>query len=414
MLRKNFILALPLLLISLPLSAGEFHLDNDVIGQVRKNTSSQREIPVNEYFGMSFAQPSWHLGGETNMREFRDFDRKLDEFDLYQTVIHYTPLEALQIDAGRQFVNQGFFVETLDGIQTTVAPWKYVDFIAYSGIPRSVEVGDFNKNDGLITGVSIGSRNLSRTNIRVHGAWRKINIHWMDVKHNDEVFVSGNFSHQFAVSSTPMLYGFMEYNTAAKVLDVGTAGFDIYPTGKIRLNLEFNYFNTNRQSDRTTVQALYTAGRMMGGRFSSTWTLVYGWLDLIENYSFRNTEVLRNDFRNSHLADASLRFTANSIGLSITPGYYYERSFGGHLNGAKTNIHEQFTDKFYANLLFDFTKYKKITNNNDNAYSVTGWTGYEVAKGLTLSGGFEYNKNSFFNKDSRGSFRVDYHFDRGS
>ena len=57
---------------------------------------------------------------------------------------------------------------------------------------------------------------------------------------------------------------------------------------------------------------------------------------------------------------------------------------------------------------FDYAKYEKITNHNGNAATLSLWTGYEVIKGLTLSAGWEMNRNVFFDNDVRGSFRIDY------
>ncbi|OGQ05817.1 MAG: hypothetical protein A3F82_06240 [Deltaproteobacteria bacterium RIFCSPLOWO2_12_FULL_44_12] len=411
---KILTLILPFLLASSIVNAGEFHLNATSLGQVRKNARLQKEIPVNGYLGMAFAQPTWELSGETNMRVIRDFKRKLDDYDLYQAVIHYKPTEKLRIDSGRQIVNQGFSLEMLDGVQTTIMPWDHVDFTVYSGIPRSVEREDFNKNDGLLTGISIGMKNVARTNFSLHAAWRKNDIYFIDPKQNDEARVGANFSHQFAVSTTPMLYGTFEYDAMGKVIDTGVAGFDIYPSKRIALNMEFNYFNISRETDRLTIQRLFTQGRQIGGRFSSTWTLVPNYLDLVESYTYQNVEVVKGDRRHGHIVDAALQLSLDNIGLHIEPGYYFSKSFGGRLHGGRISIHEQFTDKFYTEVGFDFTKYKKITNDNDNAYSGVGWAGYEVAKGLTISGGFEYNKNNSFNKDARGSFRLDYQFDHGS
>jgi len=401
------------LLFSLPAIAGDFHLDTTVLGQVRDNDELEKEVPVNGYLGLGVNQPSWHLSGESNMRFFRDFDQKVNDYDLYQTVLHFKPLEYFQLDLGRQFINQGFTASVIDGIMLQLMQSKQIDVTLYSGIPRSVEIGDFNRNDGLLSGLTVAMKKVHNTTAHFHFAWRKNDITQSDLKKNDELYVGVDVSHQFPVTTTPMIYGLFEYDVAAKVINTGTAGIDIYPISQLALNAEFNYFNINRDTNRPTIFSLFTQGNLMQGRFAATWTIVPEYLDFICSYSYQNEKVIEGDRQQGHLIDAAFQVSVEQVGFHIEPGYYYQKSFGGHLNGVRALIHEQFTDKFYADLGVDFAKYVKITNNNDNAFSTIIWSGYEVVKGLTLSGGFEYNTNTFFNRDIRGSFKVAYVFDHG-
>ena len=394
--------------------AADYHLDAMSIGQVRKNVQDTQQIPVNGYFGAGSNTEKWDFKTETNMRVFRDFDDKTDKYDLYQTLLHFKPAEMLQLDMGRQFVNQGFSVEVLDGLQTTLRPADPVFITAFSGIPRSIETRGFHRNDALLTGMTVGMKKYKGTTASLHGNWRKNNVNAIDFTHNDEILVGGNVSHQFQVSMTPMVYGASEYDTTGKVLEVGTVGLDIYPSNKVALNVEGNYFNANRALDRRTIESIYSKGRLIDARFSSTFTLVPNALKLVENYSYENMEVAANDFQSGHRLDAGLQFSSEQLGLQFEPSYYFIKSFGGKLNGIRAMLREQFNDALYAQLNIDFTKYKKITNDNDNALSFYGWTGYEVLKGFVVSGGFEYNKNNLFDRDARGSFRLDYHFDNKS
>lgn len=390
--------------------AGDVQFDLTSLGQVRENSRSQREIPVNGFAGMQSSFEKWNFSTFANGRVMRDFEQNLDEADLYQGYFHLQPMEALQFDVGRQFVSQGFFASVLDGAQITVAPWEHVDFIAYSGVPRSVEIGDFNTNDGLLTGLSIALTNFSRTAVSVHGAWRKNNILIDNLTQNDEVRVGGNFSHQFAISSTPLFYGMAEYDVTGEILETGTAGFDIYPGRRLSFNGEFQYFNIGREQTRQTIQRLFTGGRLIGGRVAPTLTLVPRALDWFASYGYQSAEIRDGDQRNSHILESGFRWTLAAVNLETEAAYYYSRSFGGHVHGGRLTLMEQFTEKFYADLTGDFSQYRKITNDNDIAFSGVIWTGYEILKDFLVSGGFEYNKNDFFNNEYRGSFRIDYHF----
>lgn len=399
--------------LSLPsvLHAASFSLDTSVLGQVRENQNNLNEVPINGYLGLTLAQPSWHYSMETDMRLFRDFARSWDDYDLYQAVMHIRPIELLQIDFGRQFVNQGFSVQTMDGLQLTFMPASHIDVSVYSGVPRSVEIGDFNKDDGLLSGLSVGLKNISGTNARFHAAWRKNSIKTGDLNQNDSVLLGLNASRRFPVVTTPMLYGLIEYNATGKSVDAGTVGLDIYPRDWVALNAEVNYFDENRDTTRPTVMSLLTLGRIYSGRLASTWTIVPDWLTFRQGYSFQKVKIQNNLVRNGHILEASLQLGYEPWGLDVEPGYYFTKSYGGDLHGVRLLVHEQFTEKISTEATFDATNYRKVTNNNDNAYSTTLFAEYEVLKGLSLGGGFEYNNNAFFNRDVRGTFRIAYRFD---
>ncbi|MBI1909472.1 MAG: hypothetical protein HYS22_04825 [Deltaproteobacteria bacterium] len=394
-----------------PLSgqSADFHIDSSLLGQVRKNSEGQTEVPINGYLGFAVAQPSWRLSSETNMRLFRDFDQKINDYDLYQAVLHINPTEPLKIDFGRQFVNQGFSVETLDAIRLTLTAIDPLAVTLYSGIPRSVERGDFNKDDGLLTGLSLALRDLGGTRGALHVAWRKNSIQLSDLQ-NDQVFTGLNISHRFNVKSSPMIYGLFEYDATGKTVNSGTAGVDIYPSHRLALNAEFDYYDINRKYDRRTIFGTFTKGGLISGRFSSTVTLVPGWLDFVETYAYQSVAIQEGIRKNGHLLDTSLEINIDTIGFTFGPGYYFAKSFGGQVHGIRFFGQEQFTEKWTADLGVDYSQYKKVTNDNDYAFSTIAWTGYEVVKGLTVSGGFEFNQNNLFNKDTRGSFKIDYRF----
>ncbi|MDO8494831.1 MAG: hypothetical protein Q7S68_05790, partial [Deltaproteobacteria bacterium] len=71
-----------LIAITSPLQASTLRLNATSLGQVRENSNSQREIPVSGYFGLQGTNSKQNLSAATNMRFFRDFDRKLDDYDL--------------------------------------------------------------------------------------------------------------------------------------------------------------------------------------------------------------------------------------------------------------------------------------------------------------------------------------------
>lgn len=401
-----------LLLISTSLWAGEFELETDILGQIRENEAGLTEFPLNGYLGMAADKPKWHISAETNMRLFHDFSREWDDYDLYQAVLHWHPSKKVSLDFGRQFLNEGFSAETIDGIRLGLVPYKYLGLILYSGMPRTVELGDFNENDGLLTGMSLGLQNIKNVNARLHVAWRKNNARVNDLRENDSVNAGADFSYLWNSPIEMMVYGLFEYNVTGNMVDVGTIGLDVYPLDRVSLNLEFDYFNIDRRFDRETILSLFTTGRTLLGNFSSTVTLIPDFWDLMTNVSIQRIEIQDHTFRSGYVINIDLPITIGDIGFYVQPGYYFTRSFGGTLHGIRATIHEDFTDKLYSDLNFDFTTYDKITNDNDNAFSFVAWTGYEVLKGLVVAAGFEYNRNNLFDRDIRGTMQIKYHYRR--
>ncbi len=414
--RWKWVLAISIVFLfpSIPVLAADFHVDTTFLGQTRINENNQRETPLNGYLGFGGSQDGgWRFSGQVDMRFFGDPSLEISEYDLYQAVLHFTPVEKLQVDFGRQFINQGFFADVIDGIKTTITPSKYLEVVLYTGIPRSVEIGDFNKNDGLLSGLSLGLQGVPKTSARMHLAWLKNNIRFGDLPVNDEILLGFDASHQFGGPLKPMVYGLLEYDIPAKVLDAGTLGVDLYPHRRVSLNLEFNYFNINRDTIRPAVLGIFAQGPVITGRFSSTWTAVPNLLDVVQTYSYNNVEIQGGGVRrDGHLFDIAFPFSFESIGLYFQPEYYFQQSFGGRAHGVRGTIHEDFPKKVSLDVGVEYTNFKKVTNDNGFAFSTVIWAGYEVIKNLKVSAGFEFNKNPFFNQDIRGSWKISYQYDR--
>ncbi|MBI4411131.1 MAG: hypothetical protein HY541_01445 [Deltaproteobacteria bacterium] len=390
--------------------ADEIHLDASVAGQVREDDQSQRETPVNGYLGALFKDTESHFSTAADLRVFRDFNLRRDAFDLYQALIRWDPIDLLKLDFGRQFISQGFSTDIIDGIKMRIVPKGIVGFTLYAGVPRTVEEGDFNRDDGLLTGLSIGFKDVPRTNAQIHVSWRKEEVNGTGFGGNDEILAGANLSYQLSNSPRTLLYGLFEYDTTGQVINAGTAGVDLSVGRLFSLNTEFNYFNVNRDSERPSILEAFTEGPILSGRGAFTLTLVRRTLDFVSGYSYQWEEITSGTHRPGHLLDAGFEITFEEEGLLLSPGYYFRKSYGGTLHGVRALLHEQFTPRFYFSVAGDYAKYEKVTNHNGNAATLSLWTGYEVIKGLTLSAGWEMNRNVFFDNDVRGSFRIDYAF----
>lgn len=387
----------------------------DLDNQFRKNQNSQWELPADAFLGGSFRQDSGFFAAETDMRFFRDLNQTSDDYDLYQAVLHVQPEAPLQLDFGRQFVSQGFAAAVMDGSKLTVGSSWPLELTVYSGELRSVETGDFNLlDDSLLTGATLRLTQLPQTSVTLNSSWRRDKIGETNWRQNDQVFVGLAASSHLNIVTHPDLYGVFEYDASGQVIDNGSAGVDLSPGKRVALNAEFNYYNTDRQTHRNTIAALFSRGRTLTGRLASTWTVIPKYLNFVQTYAFQQVTVLPGQREQAHILDASLELSFDTLGLSLNPGYYFTRSFGGQLHGAHVSVLEQFTDRWSTQASVDFSKYTKVTNDNDNALSLALGTGYEVVDDLNLSAGFEYNRNNEFDRDVRGLLKLSYFFKHSS
>ncbi|MBI4365908.1 MAG: hypothetical protein HY543_03725, partial [Deltaproteobacteria bacterium] len=329
--------------------------------------------------------------------------------DFYQARLRLQPTEWLRTELGRQFVSEGFSTELIDGLRATLVPARWLEATVYAGVPRSVERGDFNADDGLLTGLSLGLSGMERTSARLSAAWRKLDATQADWRQNDSLLLGAGASHRFGGSRAPTLYGLLEYDLSAKVTDTATVGADITPFERLSGTLEFDYFNVNRQTNRQTILGLIAQGPIWSGRVAATLTLIPDWIDLRASYGYYRMEVQPGAWRTGHLLDVTAPIRWGAIGLGVQPGYSYSSSFGGRLYGARLIAHEDFTPRLFADAGVHFTTYRKITRDNDIGVGSWLWAGYAVAKHLTVSAGAEYNTNNALNRDIRGGVRIRFH-----
>lgn len=404
---------LGLVALLLPLRAGAvaWRVEAEQIGQWRRNAAVQRELPANLYLGAGVAEwGKWHASVQADGRVFRDLQRSVNEADLYQGVLHLEPTKVWRLDLGRQFLNPGFSTELVDGVRTTILPWSRVDLSVYAGVPRTIERGDFNRDDGLLTGMVVRLHDWHHTAASLQAQWRKFDLQGADWRQNDTVRVGASASHQFGGKTAPLAYGLFEYDVAGKVVEAGTLGFDWWPSARVALNLEGNYFNVNRAADRPSIMALFTSGPLWTGRFAATIDVVPDVVTLRTQYAYQRVTVGAGAHRTGHVVEVGIPVHIRAAHLDFEPAYYFSQSYGGRVHGVRALLHERFMKSWWGELGVDYSSYRKVTNESDVALSTVLWTGYDIGKAWRVAVGGEYNKNNLFNRDLRGSLRVSYRY----
>src|SRR3989338_4806492 len=212
---------------------------------------------------------------------------------------------------------------------------------------------------------------------------------------------------------TPLIYGLAEVDVSGKILKTGTAGLDFYPLRRLALNLEFDAYDSDRQNSRQTIFGFFSSGRMLKGRFGATWTAIPHWLEVEAGYAYQSFKPAPGNTEAGHLAEIALPVSIEKWNLEITPAYYFSKSFGGRVHGARATVNEQWTKNLWTEVSGDYAIYEKVTNNNDNAISTTGWVGYDFARGFHVAAGGEYKHKNFFNRDVRANLSLGYSWDPG-
>lgn len=396
--------------------AFSYDFSYELLSQVRENRAGQREVPINNYIGLELGDMPKEFSFTTNARILADPTRNSEHFafDLYQAALHVEPVkEVLQLDGGRLWFVDGFSVETMDSVVVSVLPkdW-HVGLTFYGGLPRSVEIGDFNPPvQSLIAGTRLSLQDVEDTYVELSAKYKKVNMRQTNYRQNDSIHVGISGMHEFSkVKSTPSIYGNVEYNIAGKVLEVGTLGFDIYPHWRLALNFEGNYFNTDRQSDENSLFETFDSGDIIEGRQSIELKLTKGFR-FFEEFAYQRFSVTGRGSENGYLAEAGLGNYWKKGKFSTALSYYFQKNYGGTVNGAFLELINTYFKGWTAKASFDYSRYSKLLNRNGTAYSVVAGASYEFTDFATLYLGGEYNRNVWYNNDIRGTLDFTLHFD---
>jgi hypothetical protein len=415
---KRIILLLAILL-PLTAEAGSYYMNSQLVTQVRENAINEREVPLDFYLDTGFRALPHEGSFDVSLRNNRIFNIKDDEFDLYQAVFRMNNLGGwLDFSAGRQFISPGFQAYMMDGVTFTIGKddWPLL-WTLIGGVPRYIETGDFHGNVGLLAGTTVELNGFDNTHIKLSALYNKIRIKRNDWKENDTVLTGLAVSQQFGGKVKPNLYGDFEYDTAGKVIDNSTLGFSLQPHRRVYWNAEGGYYNTNRDWAQPSILGIYSLGGMYQANTGINVILADGGakvdeISLVAGYSYQRYKSGTNLNSNGHIANAGLNFSILPIHLDAGLAYSYYDCFGGRAHDVKLVLYDEPIDKLYFNITANYTKYSKVTNENDNAIGLYWMIGYEVAKGLVLSAGGEYMRNNNFTHDIRATAQLSYSLEK--
>lgn len=412
------IIIIAILLLPAIAHAGRFYLNPEILTQVRKDSLNTRQVPFDFYLNTGVYDLPEEGTFDVSLRNDHIFNIGENQFDLYQAVFRMKDIgDAVDISAGRQFLSPGYHAYLIDGLTTDIGKddWPvHVGFVA--GVPRYLEISDFHGNVGLLAGTTLQLNGFDNTSAKLSAMYNSIKATEGDWKKNQTVLVGLGLYHKFSAKVLPELYGDFEYDTAGKVINTGIAGFGFRPHWRVYLNVEGGVYNVDREWRMPSILGLYSLGPMYQGDTGLN-ILLYEGNDVFEgvsldaSYSFQRFEAASKKADYGNLAMGGLNFTILPAKLDTSIAYRFYDSFGGRANDVQLSLHEEPAKKVYIDFTANYTKYVKITNDNDDAIGLFLMTGVEVLKNLVLSAGGEYLRNNTFRNELRATAQLSYNLD---
>lgn len=403
---------------SVTAEAASYYVNPRLQTQVRENFLNEREAPFNVFLDTGVHELPKEGTFDVSLLNntiFSSPDDRNDEFDLYQAVYRMNKIgDTVDISVGRQFLSPGFTTYLIDGLSTTIgkSDWP-VSVEIIGGIPRYIETGDFHGEVGILTGATIELQGFKNHYARLSVLYDKLDIKINDWDRNETVLVGLSTSHQFGGKLIPNLYGDFEYDTAGKVVDTGTAGLRLKPQKRIYCYIEGGYYNTNRDFRQPSILGLYATGAMyqgLGGLqiVAVEENRIFGEVAFNAGYAYQRFDSGPGDADNGNNVNAGVAFSILPLRLDSGITYSFYDSFGGRAHDILVALHDEPINRIALDAAFNYTKYTKVTNDNDDAVSAYFMAGFEIVKNLILSAGGEYLNDNVFKNDWRATAQLAY------
>jgi len=386
-----------------------FNVNASHSSQVRNNTTGGREFITNNDLGVHFVEQGKDITFTSQLRYSREWLGSEHNFDLYETYFQFDSLfnNHLSIVLGRQSLISNIDYMLMDGINVNLAPSKWFDISLFTGVPRYFEEGDLTGEIGLVSGISFILNEVSYTKARLDFLYQKKNFTTNVLNNTDKMYVSASVSKGISIFR---LYALGEYDITDTLPTTITLGTEIYPfVKKVGFLIEGNYFNESRNDNLENIFTIFSANYLWQIKAGVFVNSVKN-LNLYQNFSFQRYDVLASNPENGFNAETGLGYDFDQINLEADVGYYFIRSYGGTLHGARVSLYEEWTKNLFSELYFDFITYTKVTNDDATGFNIVATTGVNLNKGFSFAGAFEYIRNNMFNYDLRGTLRLNYYF----
>jgi len=361
--------------------------------EFRQDVYDRDSIPFDNYLKLDLRD----LKGNSELHFYgklwKDLGYGTDwNLDLYQLYVD-VPLNKERtsiLSVGRQFISEGFETYVADAIKIDTNLKNGVSYTVYLGKPRFFEPNT-HSGDDLLFGFKVDYKGyyLGFEHLRDDGKVKKSS------------FVFGNYKY---LTEDLAQYSRLEIDTAHGELTDASLGFNYFPTKRLRLNTELEYYDGSYTYDggirEDRIFYLFSPnGRELRFTQSVYYDVTKHW-QLFGNATL--TDVQRNGKDNGYLTKiGAVRDTWFENGLRAYGALLYQNSWIGIMRGVELGFTKYICEKLTLNGTADIARYDKITYGKQwaTAYYLRGT--YQTSEFSNLELGVDYRNNEDFDHDLR-------------
>ncbi|WP_456342959.1 hypothetical protein [Thermovibrio sp.] len=360
--------------------------------EFRQDVYDRDSIPFDNYLKLDLRD----LKGSSELHFYgklwKDLGYGTDwDIDLYQLYVD-VPIKkdrSSTLSIGRQFISEGFETYIADSIKYSHRLNKDFRYVFYLGKPRWFEPG-VKSGDDFLAGFKFEYKNyfLGFEHLRDDGKVKKSSL------------LFGNYSY---LTKELVQFSRFEVDLAHGELVSGNLGFNYYPTKKLRLTTELEYYDGSYRYDGRIEDPIFKNFSPEGRELRFTQSAYYQLNPVWALFgSYTATDIQRNGKDNGHLLKVgAVRDTWFTEGLRTYGALLYQNSWIGILRGVELGFTKYLCRKISLTGRVDIARYDKITYGKQwaNAYYLKGT--YQATDFSNLEVGIDYRKNEDFDRDLR-------------
>lgn len=401
MIRKILILSLILGTTATAYAAPTFSTWDSAESQVRPAEAGGKQAQLNLFNKTSLSDLPRDISITDYFQYSRNWNPKENLYYLYNASFQTTQLtHSLGTILGRQTIVRGNYEGIMDGATIRLSPGDHSFYLdGFGGFTRTVETGDFTMTPGLMAGLQGGWRPNNDTQLTVMTAYNQNSYRTDAWKTSGAQLVGASGHIRLGETSQWKLYTDNVYDIGGRDVQLASLGAQWQITPLLSLALNGSRYDSNRNSNQPTILSLFTSSAMWLGRFGLNY-YVSSSIKLFANYDL--TSAKNNGIRHTgNVAEGGADLDFRKINLSGQVLYRFLDSFGGQDQDFLLTLNQRPIRFLLLDLFTNFSKYKKITNDNGYATSNGIGVSYEPKKWVSLRLGGEYLHNNVFKNEWR-------------
>jgi hypothetical protein len=382
-------------------SEPSFSTWNSAESQVRHSERGGRQAQFNLFDHSSLAG----LPRSTELRDYFQYSRNWNPggnlYYLYDASLQPRELtKSLSTILGRQTIVRGTLEGILDGATIRLSPGDHTFYVdAFGGLTRTVETGQFTYTPGIMAGLQGGWRPNNDTQLTVMTAYSQVSYKNSAWKTSGTQLLGLSGHIRLGETRQWRLYTDTTFDVAGRILPLASIGVAWQVTPLLSVALNGSRYDVNRNAAQTTIMSLFTTSSLWLARFGATYYISPD-IQLFANYDFQ-TSRNAGQRRYGSVVEGGVDMNFRKVKLGGRALYRFIDSFGGQDNDIWLTLNQRPWEFLVFDGFANYSKYKKITNNNGYALATGVGVTYEPRKWVGLRVGGEFMRNNIFAQDWR-------------